>query len=546
MGKVWISRAACLNDTPWHVIAVIALSLAGAAQIFYATTLGVAAYSDSTEYIVSARNLISGHGLGLITPTGRLMPLYFHPPLYPLVLSALGAPGLDLLGVARWLNIVLFGLLIALVGKSAWSLTSSIIVTISVSLLLVTSPFLIDTFTMAQAEPLFLILGIASLMLLVRSANEERASFMMAAAVLAGLSAVARYIGLAFLIAGAAFIVVRSRSDLRSGLRGTLVYLGIGMVPLLLWLSYLELAHSGTSPRLFDLPDNIWSELAPFRIAFVDVTWNWIGIPAEATGLSYRARLVAIPIMAAVMALAFVARKRFTSSSRRNGDRNNVITLATVMISTFTVIYLGLLAFTYAFYVPKPDLNTRIFSPYLLASTAAMLVASFSITSSERIRKWHALLFASLILSVALTQLSDTVSLVGDLHKKGRGFTGQGWQSSETLQAVYLLDPSMPLVSNETAAIMLLTNRSPFEIPELESKVPSPINKAFGDGDTRAERVFREEGAALVLFDNFQWQMRALHGERTPERLDAFVDGLVLFSDFSDGSIYFYADSGGG
>jgi len=106
MGKVWISRAACLNDTPWHVIAVIPLSLAGAAQIFYATTMGVAAYSDSTEYIVSARNLISGHGLGLITPTGRLMPLYFHPPLYPLVLSALGAPGLDLLRVARWLNIV--------------------------------------------------------------------------------------------------------------------------------------------------------------------------------------------------------------------------------------------------------------------------------------------------------------------------------------------------------------------------------------------------------------------------------------------------------
>lgn len=31
MGKVWISRAACLNDTPWHVIAVIPLSLAGAA-----------------------------------------------------------------------------------------------------------------------------------------------------------------------------------------------------------------------------------------------------------------------------------------------------------------------------------------------------------------------------------------------------------------------------------------------------------------------------------------------------------------------------------
>ncbi|MFV2044806.1 MAG: hypothetical protein ACC700_16420 [Anaerolineales bacterium] len=532
-----------LKATPWHLLAILALSLLGAAQILYATTLGVVAYSDSTEYIASARNLLAGNGLGIITPTGRLMPLYLHPPLYPLALSAVSAPGLDLLEVARWLNAALYGLLIALVGISAWSLTRSTIVTISVLLLLVTSPFLLNTFTTAQAEPLFLILGIASLMLSIHAANEERASLMIAAAALAGLSAVARYIGLAFLLAGAAFIIVRSRSDLRSGLRETLVYLGIGLVPLLLWLGYLELAQSGTSPRLFDLPENLWSELAPFRIAFVDVTWNWIGFPAEATRLSYRAKLIAIPSVAAMMAIALMARKRIPITNKGNGDQSSVIVPAILMILIFSAAYVALLAYTYAFFIPKPDLNIRIFSPYLLAGTAAILMAMFSITSIERIRKWQALLFASLILGVSIIRLSGIVSLVSDLHHKGRGFTGLSWQSSGTMEAVYLLDPNIPLVSNETAAIMLLTNRSPFEIPELESNVPSPTNFAFGEGDTRAELAFREEGAALVLFDNFQWQMRALHGERTSERLDAFVDGLFLYSDFLDGSIYFYAES---
>ncbi|MCH8339502.1 MAG: hypothetical protein IH858_11790 [Chloroflexi bacterium] len=545
MGKVWISRAACLNHTPWHVIAVIPLSLAGAAQIFYATTLGVAAYSDSTEYIVSARNLISGHGLGLITPTGRLMPLYFHPPLYPLVLSALGAPGLDLLGVARWLNIVLFGLLIALVGKSAWSLTSSIIVTISVSLLVVTSSFLVSTFTAAQAEPLFLVLGIASLMLSVRAANQERRSLMIAAALLAGLTAATRYIGLAFLFPGAAFLVVRSRNDVRSGLRRAFVYLGIGLAPLVFWLGYLEIAQSGTNPRLFDPPENLWSELAPFRIAFTDVTWNWIGLPAEATALPYRTRLVAIPLVVVISATAVIARKRISNTNYTSGDRIDVIAQAALVVSLFSVAYVSLLAFTFSFYLPKLDLDTRTFSPYLLALTAGILLALFSLTSNERYRKLQTLLFASVVLVIAIRQLTGTATLTSDLHQKGRGFTGLRWQSSETLQAVFLLDPSIPLISNETAAIMLLMNRSPFELPELESKVPSPIIGAFGDGATRAERIFREEGAALVLFDSIQWQMLPLYGESTPERLDALVDGLFLLSDLADGSIHFYADPSG-
>ena len=541
-GNFRIPQPRFLTKMPWHVIAFITLSLAGGAQIIYATNLGPVAHSDSTEYIVAARNLLSGNGLGLITPTGRLMPLYLHPPLYSLVISGPGAFGLDLLEVSRWLNALLFALLIAIVGMSSWWLTNSKIIAVSLSILVTTSPFLLGMFTRTLAEPLFLILGIASLVLAVRSAVTERQSLLIAAAVMAGLSVVSRYIGLAFVIAGAGFVFSQSKNGRSRNFYRTLAYLGIGLAPLLLWTIYLQLAHSGTSARQFVLPDNIWIELAPFRIALVDLTWSWIGLSDEATGISYRVRLLAIPAAAAILVAAVVSRSRISRARSIAADRRGAVVRAFSLVSMFSITYLGLLAYTYVFYFPKLDLIMRLFSPFLLTATTAALLAAYFISMSERFWRWQVTLFAMIALVVTSSQLPNTVSFLRNLHQYGGGYTGLRWQSSQTMSAVYALDPNIPLISNETSAIMLLADRSPFELPELESHAPLPIDMAFGDGSTRAERAFREEGAALVLFDTVRWQMAPVYGESTSQRLGSLVDGLFLYRDLEDGSIYFYQD----
>ena len=86
------------------------LALAGAlalAGYLYATGTGLAGTSDSYHYLYAARTLRQkGH---LLMPSGR--PFQVWPPLFPLVLAALGSPG-----PVRWLN----GL--ALLGAlAAWS-----------------------------------------------------------------------------------------------------------------------------------------------------------------------------------------------------------------------------------------------------------------------------------------------------------------------------------------------------------------------------------------------------------------------------------------
>src|SRR4030065_2862237 len=88
---------------------IVLLSLIGSLAIAFSTRWGPWAYSDSTEYIVSARTFLSEGRLGFYAPSGSFESLTLHPPLYSLSLSAFGLIGIDLIIAARWLNVFLFG-----------------------------------------------------------------------------------------------------------------------------------------------------------------------------------------------------------------------------------------------------------------------------------------------------------------------------------------------------------------------------------------------------------------------------------------------------
>lgn len=133
-------------SSPIHMAASFApwflAGLAGLA-VLHATRWGPWAMSDATEYIISARNLLEGHGLGLFAASGRFMPLSLHPPLYPLVLAALGVTGLDLVLIARWLDAFLFGAIVFLAIRGAQGANELSVAPFAFGLLVATAPLLL-------------------------------------------------------------------------------------------------------------------------------------------------------------------------------------------------------------------------------------------------------------------------------------------------------------------------------------------------------------------------------------------------------------------
>jgi hypothetical protein len=190
-----------------------------------ATHWGPGVGGDATIYIESARNLLAGNGLGLVGPRGEFRLLPYFPPLYSLLIAALGWLGVDLVGAAHWLNITAFVGLIFLVGIVTLRVSHMMWVALAAGLLVAVSPVLIPTYAWAMSEPLSFLFGFAALTSLLFDTRVNPGSnvvekdqpglsapacsrgwkqtfFLFLSALLAGLSLLTRYSSIAFLITG--------------------------------------------------------------------------------------------------------------------------------------------------------------------------------------------------------------------------------------------------------------------------------------------------------------------------------------------------------
>jgi hypothetical protein len=100
---------------------------------------------------------------------------------------------------------------------------------------------------------------------------------------------------------------------------------------------------------------------------------------------------------------------------------------------------------------------------------------------------------------------------------------------------------SVPIISNETAAILFLVGRPAYDMEEVISPVIYDQSSQFGESPTEPARaILRDNGGALVLFDSIYWQLWPKYGSGTQDRLDDLVSGLHLQTMTDDGGIYFY------
>jgi hypothetical protein len=63
----------------------------------------------------------------------------------------------------------------------------------------------------------------------------------------------------------------------------------------------------------------------------------------------------------------------------------------------------------------------------------------------------------------------------------------------------------------------------------------------YGDNpDDQAQKLFRENKAALILFQSIFYQFQRFDYSHAQDRLNAFVQRLHVYGEYPDGTIYFY------
>ena len=515
-----------LNHSSIYLIILIIAGV-GMALVASATRWGVGTSPDSAVYIGAARNLASGKGFTIAGASSQDQAITHYPPLYPAILALGGVVGVDPLIGARWMDIILFALILLLAG---WILNKIIqedrwLVLVGVLLLLISTP-LLTVSTMAWSEPVFILLFLASFLFLARFIETQRPAYLFPAAVLMAFALLDRYAGITLVATACLGILVLEKTSWKRKILGSLTLGLIAVLPLLVWLTRNLISTGSATNREF-VPHFI--TLARIWQGFLTLA-DWLLIPGS---LNNRIVLSLLLIVTGSFIICFILWQRIGFSQQRFSIRSEYERMPVILklLLFFIPIYLIFLVFSISFFDANTPLDQRILSPVFIS-----LVIS-SIYLAERVlittgKKWVTVGIIVISGIFCLGYARQAGQLFLNSYQNGIGYSSRVWLYSETISEVKNLPEGTVIYSNAPEGIYLRLNRQAKRIPrktDLYTGLPDP---AFPQKMEAVLEDLQMNQGALVYFSAFPRSAYPSEAE--------LVQSLSLqpLEHASDGTIY--------
>lgn len=218
-------------------MAVVGLSVAaGIAAFLVLRQYGSGYNSDSANYFSAATHLATGRGLTQYDGN----PYTLWPPLYPLVLAAIQwIAGITPIVAAPLVNSILLGLTIFLAGRVFFKHLKSRLLAAVGTIAAAVSGVLVWNAFMGLSDMLCLTLALAYLFCFEEYRASSRRGWLVAAGVMAALTALSRYIGVFLVPVGVCHVLLFTTGEWKSKLMRIVAFGLIASVPLLLWDLYV-------------------------------------------------------------------------------------------------------------------------------------------------------------------------------------------------------------------------------------------------------------------------------------------------------------------
>lgn len=535
-----------MKNKLWVYVSLAALALIGVVSLRISTRLGPGVGGDATIYLTSASNFVKGIGLGIVDASGEFRLLPYFPPFFPLTLAFFIWAGVEPLQAVLWLNIILFALSIWMVGFLVLRAGAGDGLAVLASALTAVSPVLIPVYSWAMAEPLAIFLGFAGIGLTLRYLKQPgSAGLLFAAGIVGGLSILTRYSMAAFLAAGAAGILLLSPVRWRTRLARAASYLFAGILPAVLWMAYDLTQTAAVSSRSMESAVGMMARLNSFWPPLREVFLFWLVPDSWISSPPYPGLFNNVLLAGMVLGLGIALGWGGLVLLKKGASALQDPLLQFGVILVFVILaYLIVVGVVYVTTYPPITIGTRMFSP-LHTAVILFLVVVAGLLSKTRVRFFRmsaGLLVAGLVL-LTLWWGWRSARIVAQNAQQGMGFNALSWKQSDTIHALQKLPEDSLLVTNEEMAVYYLTGRSAYPLAEIYTDQPLETFSRYGDGDLsgdEAQQVFRQKGAALVLFNSITTQLEPIYGAQTNERIQALTRDLKVVFRGEDGSIYQY------
>lgn len=498
-----------LNRPLWAIL--IVLSLCAVAMTLVATArYGAGMSPDTSGYFAAARSLLAGKGF--IAFDHRVYTQW--PPLFPTLLAALYAVGLEPAVGARYLNALAFGATVLVSGLLlAGSVRSKAFIVLGAASVAFAAPLLWVSM-MAWSEPVFILLMTLFALLLVRFAQAPRLSTLLLVSIVAALACLQRYAGVALILAGSVLVpLATSKISIRRRVLDLMIFGVVSSLPLALWLLRNRMTGEMVGGHTFR-PVSIqeWVQSALIGVEML-VPWFFTErVPAPA-------RLIAVGLILFVAAaLAVVALARF---SDRRRERVTCLSIAAVV----GIVYFGFLALAAAG-LGWP-LEPRLIAPiYVLVM---VLVATGAEAGIQLIQAGTGGRKGPMVAGVVvcalwlLYPLSESRIVISRAYHHGPyGYATAPWKNSEMIAWMREHPLNGTIYSNVPNAVFLLTGQSA-EISPHNYWSPAEAAARMAEFETPQEYLVW----SYLSYWDYLYDLRELLSRYRTEEIASFKDGKI-------------------
>lgn len=519
----------------------VLLGVFSAIALNYSMAIAPWGKSDTALYFNLARNIAAGNGFVCNYPSGRLAFVGLHPPFFSVILALLIDLDIPLISGIKTLNITLC--IAILTGSGLWlrKRIKSWLAGFLVAVALFLHPDFFTAFNSAMSEPLYLFFALASLFTLLEGLLNPKSAigWLIPSAILAGLAAFTRFIGVSSILLGCLAILLFSALPPKKKWLSSFVYSVFGSAPLLYWILVKWINYPGDTVRGLIFPSNFIFRCARLFFSVLDTISGWIPPASLITGIRLQ-RGIVVAALLLILGLFLAFNQKQIKSLFKQRDSRVLLLLASLL---FILCYLIVFAISYLFSTISSDVYGRTLIP--LAPCLLIALACLLVIAIQRLVKQKVIL-AMLISTIAVASFlpaysARTLTLARENHRAMDSYLLPKYANSALMQEIKNLPEQTRLISNQAALILLYTGKYPYEFPELTCdaiKVRAEV--PFGEGDTESDLRYRD-GKILALFhEDTDLLFSLCFPADWAAKKQAFFDASIPLASTADGALYRY------
>jgi 4-amino-4-deoxy-L-arabinose transferase-like glycosyltransferase len=452
------------------------LAAVGCFLLFVSLKHGIGISPDSVAYIKAASQFRHGGGLASF-------PNHW-PPLYPLMLSALGLFSIDELSVFKLFHSALYGLNIFLIPYLCIPKSDNQnIVRLLFSLFLLASPQFFLVHQMAWSESPFLTLCFSGLAILHNSPNSTKTIYISAG--LLGLAMLTRYIGIYFIAMGALALLIIADGEIYQRLKKSIFYGALAISPSLIYGLFNSLTLGSSTNRSINFHPISVDKVNSLGTLII----NWFA-PQGHHGIG----LLLVIVAGFIFLIAHIKRPNLVAKSSRLDLHKSWY---------FLVLAVGYIIFIFisiSFFDAYTPIDERIFLPCYIALWAAI----FCLLGTN----FKPVLLITLVLVVAIgaSNMLSASKLISNSIQNGIGYLARGNDSFPILDSAQKFSGSRKVYSNAHDFLFIHRGINAMPLPRVYSPVSLKQNPEFQQALDEISNDIRSGNAIIVYMYGFIWR----------------------------------------